>query len=134
MSSSLINAHILDYQSLANTQERLEWLIERTPIQPLLQEHERNQSNQIKECISGLWLSVEKDPAAQTFRVRCFSGSPAINALCSFMCDLLSDSTAEELIKKQETLLESLKLDALLTSNRKHVVKLFLSKVTALVR
>lgn len=113
---------LLEYLDLDSAEDRLTWLYDRTPILPHLTESERLPALAIPGCLSGLWIQgeVHGDTRACTFRAA--SESKIVHGIATFLCDLYSHRSPEDLLAIDCTFTSLLRLEALLSVTRKRAV------------
>jgi len=114
--------------ALATPEERLEWLMERTPLHAPLSHADREPLRKVPGCLSGLWLKAEIQDGL------CFFGSHSdsdlVHGVASFVCDLYSSRAPQEVIALGPSFLATLKLDGLLSTTRKRALSSTLSFIT----
>lgn len=111
---------IEDYESLFSAEERLEWLMHRGPVQPLLSNSEISEDNRVRECQSKLWFRGELRDGKCFFRVR--GDSLVVQGVAAFLCDLSSDISPGQVVQSVPELIAKLKLEAFLGMTRRIVV------------
>jgi cysteine desulfuration protein SufE len=109
-----------DYLALDTAEDRLNWLFERTPLIPPLPDALRTDERRIKGCQSGLWIQGEVQSGVYTFRS--YSDSKMVQGVASFLCDLYSGRTAEQIQAMNYSFVSVLGLEALLSITRKRAV------------
>jgi len=120
--SIVLRGQIADYFYLTNSEDRLMWLLERELLFPVLEESERTSERQIKECVSGLWLKLDKNESIETnvlYRFQAYSGSQILQATVSFICDILSEQPASVVRRLEVEFIPSLHLEDLFSTNRR---------------
>lgn len=110
-----------DFQTLSTAEERLEWIVERQTNHPCLTPDELRDELLVPECISRLWFLAERQEERCVFRVR--SDSKVVQAVAAFICDLYSDRTPAEIIDMGANGLRALKLEELLSFNRRRTIE-----------
>ncbi len=106
--------------SISSPEERLEWLMERSPIIPTIPPTERHTASKIEGCLSGLWLKANLNEGLLTFS--CSSDSNLVQGIVSFLCDIYSMRSPSELLQLGDKPIIELKIEALLTTTRKRAV------------
>jgi cysteine desulfuration protein SufE len=113
-------ALIEEYSYFGSAEERLTWLLERSPVHPPLTDQYRTAEKRIPGCLSGLWLHTDSNDGRYTFR--CASDSAVVQGVASILCDLLSDRPAAEIPACAPLLAAELRLDGLLTATRRRAI------------
>jgi len=120
----LVNTHhdalIGELLALPTPEDRLSWLMERTPIHVPLSDKELLLSQKVPGCLSGLWLKAENRGCFCCFAAH--SESSLVSGMASFVCDLYSSRTAEEIRAIGSSLADTLGLDGLLSITRKRAL------------
>jgi sulfur transfer protein SufE len=114
--------------ALATPEERLSWLMERAPIHPPLSDDDLVSSRKVPGCLSGLWLKAETRDGLCCFGAH--SDSSLVHGVASFICDLYSARTAEEIQTIGSSLADGLGLDGLLSMPRKRALSSTISFIT----
>ncbi len=109
-----------DFVALASDEDRLEWLLERRPFHHPVPDEHRSADRRIPGCPSGLWLSYAAANGRLYFSS--YSESAMVQAISSFLCDLYSDRSAEELLSVHPVLANNLRLERLLSITRKRAI------------
>lgn len=112
--------NIEDFLALASDEERLEWLIERKPFHQPVPDEQRTAELRIPGCPSGLWLSYKTANGRLYFSS--YSESAMVQGISSFLCDLYSDRSAEELLSIHSVIAHNLRLERLLSITRKRAI------------
>ena len=106
--------------ALDTAEDRLSWLMEREPIHKPLSPEDRTDTCKVPGCLSGLWLKAELDGGKCFFSA--FSESDLVNGVVSFLCDLYSNRSPEEVLEIGSSLANALKIDGLLSTTRKRAL------------
>ena len=106
--------------ALNTPEDRLSWLMEREPVHKPLSLDERTDARKVPGCLSGLWLKAELEGGRCCFSA--FSESDLVNGVVSFLCDLYSNRTPEEVLEIGGSLANALKIDGLLSTTRKRAL------------
>jgi cysteine desulfuration protein SufE len=128
MESQQIEAHRMGYEALRAdyallecAEDKLSWLMERCPlhgeVDPLLCTPERR----VAGCLSGLWLDSEIVSDRLLFRAK--SESSLVQGVVSFLCDLYSGRSAEEILRMGRSMSDELQLERLLTLTRRRAIE-----------
>lgn len=125
---ALHNELIDELQALTTAEDRLSWLMERAPIHAPLHAMERTESSKVPGCLSGLWLKAQFKDGTVSFQA--FSDSDLVHGVASFICDLYSFRAPEEILALGASLVQSLKLDGLLSTTRKRALSSTVSFIT----
>jgi cysteine desulfuration protein SufE len=125
-------ALIDELTSLTTAEDRLSWLMERTPANSFLTPAERSEQLRIPGCLSGLWLNFKLTDGRLSFRAA--SESDLVRGVVGYVCDLYSDRTPLEILEIQSTLVDQLKLDSLLSVTRKRALSSTLSFILSAAR
>jgi sulfur transfer protein SufE len=127
MDSRATQVRQIDHQDLVDEllalptpEDRLSWLMERTPLHPPLSDDDLVPSRKVPGCLSGLWLKAENSAGLCCFSAHSESG--LVNGMASFVCDLYSSRTAEEIRALGGSLVDNLGLDGLLSMTRKRAL------------
>jgi cysteine desulfuration protein SufE len=114
-------ALISDYAFLACAEDRLAWLMERQPLHAGLSESYCTPERRVPGCLSGLWLHVEQSSDGSVlFAAR--SESAMVQGVVSFLCDLYSNRSAQQILALGDTLAQQLKLEGVLSLTRRRAV------------
>ena len=116
-----------EFQTLPTSEERLEWLVSRQPNHAPLAPEELRDDLLVPECISKLWFRAEQREGVYIFRVH--SESKVVQSVAAFICDLYSDLSAEEIVAAGITGLRALKLEELLSFNRRRTIERVWTKI-----
>lgn len=114
--SSLVD----DLLALPTPEDRLAWLMERQPIHVPLVPAERTDTCKVSGCVSGLWLAHERRGSLLFFSA--YGESSIVHGVASFICDLYSERTTEEITRIKSQLALALKIDGLLSITRKRAL------------
>lgn len=114
-----------DLLSLNSAEERLEYLMERRPIHPALDTHERTEAQKVPGCLSGLWLKGDIVDGVCQFAAH--SDSDMVGGVASYLCDLYSTRSPEEVMEIGSLFSNALRLDSLLSTTRKRALSATLS-------
>jgi cysteine desulfuration protein SufE len=106
--------------ALDTPEDRLSWLMEREPIHKPVSLAERTDARKVPGCLSGLWLKAELEGGRCCFSA--FSESDLVNGVVSFLCDIYSNRTPEEVLEVGSSLANALKIDGLLSTTRKRAL------------
>jgi cysteine desulfuration protein SufE len=106
--------------SLSTAEERLEWLMERSPMHRPVDPSERTESYKVPGCLSGLWLKGEVRDSRCHFAAH--SDSDLVNGVVSYICDLYSERSPAEVLELGDLLTRTLRLDGLLSTTRQRAV------------
>jgi cysteine desulfuration protein SufE len=115
--------------ALCTPEDRLSWLMERTPFHAELSAHDRIESRKVPGCLSGLWLKAELVDGRCFFSAQ--SESDLVHGVVSFICDLYSNRSCEEILSIGDALTSYLKIDGLLSTTRKRALSSTLSFINA---
>jgi len=113
-------ALVEEYRDLDNSEDRLSWLMERPPLHPPVPTEYLTASNKVPGCLSGLWLHGAVHEGRCTFGAK--SESDMVQGIASFICDLFSSRTPEEVLQIGDALVSVLMLERLLSTTRKRAV------------
>jgi cysteine desulfuration protein SufE len=106
--------------ALSTPEDRLTWLMERAPFHAPLELADRENACKVSGCLSGLWLSNELRDGRCFFQA--YSESSLVHGVVSFVCDLYSDRSPNEIMLIGSQLTSALKLDGLLSLTRKRAL------------
>lgn len=106
--------------AISSPEERLEWLMERSPIIATIPTTDRNTASKIEGCLSGLWLKATLTAELLTFS--CASDSHLVQGIVSFVCDIYSTRSPSEVLQLGDKPIVELKLDGLLSTTRKRAL------------
>ncbi len=121
-----------EYIELSTPEERLTWLMERPHLHAEVPAGRCTSERRVPGCLSGLWLEGEVIAGACHFSAR--SDSSMVQGIVSFLCDLYSDRSAEEVIEIGASLADDLGLERLLSLTRKRAVASAISFFVATAR
>lgn len=113
-------ALVEEYRDLDNSEDRLAWLMERPSIHPELTPDLLTPDRKVPGCLSGLWLHGSVIGGRCVFGAR--SESDMVQGIASFICDLYSSRSPEEVLEIGDTLVNILALERLLSTTRKRAV------------
>lgn len=113
-------ALIEEYLALESAEDKLTWLMERTPMHSPVPPAERTPERRIPGCLSGLWLDAQMEVENCFFS--CASESEVVQGIGSLLCDLYSNRPMSEILQIGPAFAAELKLDGLLTSTRRRAV------------
>jgi sulfur transfer protein SufE len=113
-------ALVEEYLALESAEDKLTWLMERSPMHIPVPLQERTQERRVPGCLSGLWLGAQVRPESCFFQ--CASESEVVQGIGSFLCDLYSNRTALEIQQIGAAFASELQLDGLLTLTRRRAV------------
>jgi cysteine desulfuration protein SufE len=114
------NAHrelVDELRSLDTAEDTLSYLMERKPLHTPIAGERLTDSLKVPGCLSGLWLQAHCVNGLCTFSA--YSESSLVQGVVSFICDLYSDRTPEEIIEIGEVIARAVNLDGLLSVTRK---------------
>jgi cysteine desulfuration protein SufE len=114
--------------ALTSPEERLSWLMERTPLHAPIPESELSPACKVPGCLSGLWLTASVTDGLCYFAAH--SDSQLVRGVTSFICDLYSSRSAEEIMRLGNSLSDMLKLDGLLSMTRKRALSSTVAFIT----
>jgi cysteine desulfuration protein SufE len=124
LSSYLTQPHHLEMveelMALSTAEDRLSFLMERSHLHAPLEPAERVADRKVPGCLSGLWLKGEMNNGQLHFSA--FSESDLVHGVVSYICDLYSQRSPEEILQIGSAITDSLKLDGLLSTTRKRAV------------
>jgi cysteine desulfuration protein SufE len=109
-----------EYRELDNGEDKLAWLMERPSTQPELTPDLLTPERKVPGCLSGLWLHGSLVGGRCVFGAK--SESDMVQGIASFICDLYSDRTPEEVLQIGDALVHILALERLLSTTRKRAV------------
>ncbi len=115
--------------ALYTPEDRLSWLMERKPFHAELAPHDRTDSRKVPGCLSGLWLKADLVDGRCFFSA--YSESDLVHGVVSFICDLYSNRSSEEILSIGDALTSYLKIDGLLSTTRKRALSSTLSFISA---
>ncbi len=115
------NDLIAEYDELSTAEDRLEWLVARTPLLAPLGDDELDDRLLVPECISRLWFLPTAENGRCHFRTR--SDSAVVHSVAAFIGDLYSNRSAEDILNDGVAPLRGLKLEQLLSFNRRRTVE-----------
>ena len=113
-------ALVEEYRAIESAEEKLSWLMERPPLHTPVPGHLITPERRVPGCLSGLWLHGEAGTETCTFSAK--SDSDMVQGIASFICDLYSHRTPEEILSIKDTLVSVLGLERLLSTTRKRAV------------
>jgi sulfur transfer protein SufE len=106
--------------ALPTPEDRLSWLMERPPLHQPLSADDLVPTRKVPGCLSGLWLKAESRDGLCCFAAH--SESSLVNGMASFVCDLYSSRTPDEIRMIGSSLADKLGLDGLLSMTRKRAL------------
>jgi sulfur transfer protein SufE len=116
-----------EYLALESAQDKLTWLMEREPLHTPVEPHLITEERRVPGCLSGLWLSGHCRSGEWFFSAQ--SESDMVQGLVSFVCDLYSGRSGEDILNTGEQLAKALSLDRLVTVTRKRAISSTLSYI-----
>lgn len=109
-----------EYQALDSNEDRLEWLMEREALHAGVPAELITEDRRVPGCLSGLWLhGIIRDGVCH---YSAKSDSAMVQGIASFMCDLYSERSPQEVLQVGESLVNVLALERLLSITRKRAV------------
>jgi len=121
-----------EYLDLDSDEVRLEWLMERPMLHHQVPEDLRTAALRVPGCLSGLWLHTELREGKSFFAS--YSDSAMVQGITSFLCDLHSGRSPEEILSINLELARLLGLERLLSMNRKRAVLSVMNYILAQAR
>lgn len=109
-----------EYQALDSNEDRLEWLMEREPLHASVPAELITVERRVPGCLSGLWLHGAVVESVCRYSAK--SDSAMVQGIVSFICDLYSGRTPQEVLQVGDSLVQVLALERLLTATRKRAV------------
>jgi cysteine desulfuration protein SufE len=109
-----------EYHVLEGAEDKLTWLMERTPMHVAVPVSECTPERRVPGCLSGLWLSAQMRDNNYFFA--CASESEVVQGIGSLLCDLYSQRSASEILRIGSAFATELRLDGLLTLTRRRAV------------
>jgi cysteine desulfuration protein SufE len=113
-------AMVEELLALSTAEERLSFLMERDSLHPPLSREELDPSRKVPGCLSGLWLTAYRKDGLCFFAAHSDSG--LVRGVTSFLCDLYSSRTPEEIMQLGAIPADMLKLEGLLSMTRKRAL------------
>jgi cysteine desulfuration protein SufE len=110
-----------DYESLESAEDRLAWLMERAAIHAPVAAEYCTPERRVPGCLSGLWLTSEYRDGYLYYQAK--SESALVQGVVSFLCDLYSGRTSDEVVALGRSLADDLQLQGLLTLTRRRAVE-----------
>ncbi len=107
--------------TIATAEEKLEFLIDRTPLLPPLSKEEIAASDKVPGCPSGLWLLGKASDEGCVFRAH--SDSTVVAGVAGILCDLYSARSAQEIVSLPDAFVRQLGIEQLLSMNRRQAVR-----------
>lgn len=123
---------VSEYLELSTPEERLTWLMERPHLHAQVPAERCTPERRVPGCLSGLWLEGEIVSGECRFSAR--SDSSMVQGIVSFLCDIYSDRSAEEVAQIGSSLANDLGLERLLSLTRKRAVASAVSFFVATAR
>lgn len=120
-------ALVEEYYALLSAEDRLTWLMERSPLHSPVRPEARLPERKVPGCLSGLWLDGGIEARGCQFRA--FSESDMVQGIVSFICDLYSARPPEEVLEIGSQITEGLGLERLLSTTRRRAVSSTLSYI-----
>jgi len=120
LSNPAHRALVEEYHDLDSSEDRLAWLMERPSLHPAVSTEHLTDSNKVPGCLSGLWLHGEVREGRCAFSAK--SESDMVQGISSFICDLYSARTPDEVLEIGDSLVSVLMLERLLSTTRKRAV------------
>jgi cysteine desulfuration protein SufE len=115
------NRLLLDeYAALDTAEDRLSWLMDRESAHSDLLESDMTPEKRVPGCVSGLWLKAVVREGICSFYAR--SESPMVSGVVTFLCELYSGLSPEDVITLATTIPGKLALEGLLSTTRKRAV------------
>lgn len=115
-----------DYQLLDCAEDKLAWLMERQPNHQAVSGGYCTPERRVPGCLSGLWLHFDQTPDGMcSFSAR--SESAMVQGVVSFLCDLYSGRSPEDVLSLGSSLAQELKLEGVLSLTRRRAVASALS-------
>jgi cysteine desulfuration protein SufE len=111
---------IAEILSLDTAEDRLSYLMERQALHTPLAAELRVDSSKVPGCLSGLWLGGRCVDGLCVFGAH--SESSLVQGVVSFLCDLYSDRSPEEILELGDLICRAINLDGLLSVTRKRAV------------
>lgn len=121
-----------EYRELASAEDRITWLVERTPLHDAISDTEATPEKRVPGCASGLWLEVSYDGSVCFFKAR--SDSAVIQGIASYLCDLHSKMEASTLLNIDDQLVASLGLERLLSATRRRAIAVLVNFIQTSAR
>jgi sulfur transfer protein SufE len=118
--------------ALSTPEDRLSFLMERPHLHSKLEPHDRTEARKVPGCLSGLWLKADIRDGGCSFSA--YSESDLVHGVVSFICDLYSGRPPTQIAEIGGSLVETLKLDGLLSTTRKRAVASTLAFIQHSVR
>lgn len=109
-----------EYALFDTAEERLTWLMERKTSHAELQHTDMTPEKRVPGCVSGLWLRSASSSQVCTFHAR--SESPMVQGVVTFLCELYSGLSAQDVLALGSSIPSHLRLDGLLSTNRRRAV------------
>jgi cysteine desulfuration protein SufE len=126
----MIHPLLDDYYALDTAEERLEWICERVPRIRLLEPDQCTPELRVPNCLSGVWIRRDEGSDGRV-HFTCRADSPVVGGIAALLCDLFSDQRPEDLSTFLDDVVRPLRLDALLTTNRKRAVETLCATIVA---
>lgn len=109
-----------EYRAIDSAEEKLSWLMERPALHAPVPEHLITPERRVPGCLSGLWLFGGAQDELCVFAAK--SDSDMVQGITSFICDLYSQRTPDELVTIGDSIVSVLGLERLLSTTRKRAV------------
>jgi cysteine desulfuration protein SufE len=113
-------ALVEEYRDLDTSEDRLAWLMERPSFHAAVATEYLTDANKVPGCLSGLWLHGSVSEGQCHFGAK--SESDMVQGIASFICDLYSSRTPDEVLEVGDALVNVLGLERLLSTTRKRAV------------
>lgn len=117
-------AIVTEYWELESAEDRLTWLMERSPLQGTLPPALCTPEGRMPGCLSGLWIrgEIREGQNERLCFFQCASESAVVQGVAAVLCDLVSARPAAEVLECAELFATALRLDGLLTATRRRAV------------
>lgn len=119
-------------RSFADPQARVAWVVERAGSMPPLPETVRRPENEVKGCVSKLWLEAVLEGGRCRFRSD--SESAILKAFASLLCALYDGLAPDEVVSNEPTFLATAGLERQLPENRRRTLSRVRSAIVAFAR
>ena len=118
-----------DLLALETSEDRLSWLMERTPLHAKIPASNLDPARKVPGCLSGLWLAGEVRDGLCFFAAH--SDSQLVHGVTSFVCDLYSSRSPQEIVQLGARLADLLRLNGLLSMTRKRALSSTIAFITS---
>jgi cysteine desulfuration protein SufE len=132
LSNPVHRALVEEYHVLDSSEDRLAWLMERPSLHAAVSSEHLTDANKVPGCLSGLWLHGDVHEGRCAFGAK--SESDMVQGISSFICDLYSSRTPDEVLEIGYTLVSALMLERLLSTTRKRAVSSTVSYILHIAR